>query len=74
MKRRTSGRWIVACAGLALLGALRAAPVDLAGADLRVEAVGDLAADGYVNTAEGTATLTLASPAPSASSSWAPAR
>lgn len=60
MKRRTSGRWIVACAGLALLGALRADPVDLAGADLRVEAVGDLAADGYVNTAEGTATLTLA--------------
>ncbi len=62
MKRRTSGRWIVACAGLTLLGALRADPVDLAGADLRIEAVGDLAAaaDGYVNTADGTATLTLA--------------
>ena len=60
MKRRTRGRWIVACAGLALLGALRADPVDLAGADLRVGAVGDLAADGYVNTADAAATLTLA--------------
>ena len=51
---------MVACAGLALLGALRADPVDLAGADLRVEAAGDLAADGYVNTAGAAATLTLA--------------
>lgn len=60
MKRRISGRWMVACAGLALLGALRADPVDLAGADLRVEAAGNLAADGYVNTADAVATLTLA--------------
>lgn len=60
MKRRTSGKWTALCAGLAVLGALHADPVDLAGADLRVEAAADLAADGYVNTAEATATLTLA--------------
>lgn len=59
MRRRLNGMAVAACTGLALLGALRADPVDLAGADLRVEAVGDLAADGYVNT-DGTATLTLA--------------
>ena len=60
MKRRISGRWMVACAGLALLGALHADPVDLKGGDLYVEEPGALAADGYVNTADAVATLTLA--------------
>lgn len=51
--------YAMACAACTGAWMCQAEPVDLAGADLRVTAAADLAADGYVNSAEQTATLTL---------------
>lgn len=56
MRKRLYAITCAACAGAWMC---QAEPVDLAGEDLRVTVAADLAADGYVNSAEQTATLTL---------------
>lgn len=56
MRKRLYAITCAACVGAWMC---QAEPVDLAGGDLRVTVAADLAADGYVNSAEQTATLTL---------------